>query len=280
MYAVNRMLAAMINLRTADPDSMPNGRYLILSILSRGDFGTIYYVRDLVSADRLNLALKKIHVENGKLDDLSSQHFVAESRRFQDFRHPVLPRIFDYFIERDEDHKHRNFYVAMDYINGRDFDGIVSMMEKPIPYPQLKKWAIELWDALATMHAESIYFGLLCPRHIMTNHHGQIRLVDLGIGSSLNAGNNAHLKYYLPPDASPAEPSAADDIYSLGATLYHLVTRLKPTALDEVRTPSMQALTANSNASYADIIMKALEHKPANRFQSIEQMRATFMELS
>lgn len=261
----------------ADFNSIPNGRYRITAVMYKSNVSTIYFARNIF--EHWILVLKKFHLENSRLDEHGSLQLEADSRRYQDFRHAAIPRIFDYFIERDSDHLHRNFYVAMDYINGRDLEGISRMMSKPIPYLQLKKWAIELCDVLAAMHAESMYFGLLCPRHIMVNHHGQIRLVDLGIGSSLNAGNNVHITHYLPPDYSQMEPSAANDIYSLGATLYDLTAHLGASSLDEIRTPSKRALIANATSSFADIILKSLAHDPQARFQSIEQMRMAFLEL-
>lgn len=203
--------------------------------------------------------------------------------------HTYIPQVYD-FIQEDG-----IVYTVMDYIEGESLDHVLERGQTP-PQSQLIQWACQLLEALAYLHSRpphGILHADIKPANIMLRTNGDICLIDYNIALALGEDGAIKVGYsrgYASPEHYGSDGGVGtelsenqgkkldvrSDIYSLGATLYHLISGEKPAQ----RAEDVKPLKAEvCSPSVSAIIQKAMAPEPDNRYQSAEEMLAAFRQL-
>ena len=202
-------------------------RYRVKGPLGRGGMGAVYEATDL----RLSrtVALKETLAETGEL----RRAFEREARLLANLRHPALPKVLDHFAEGD------GLFLVMEFIPGEDLGVMLERGGRAFAPAEVLRWAEQLLDALEYLHAldPPVLHRDIKPANLKLIAPTQIVLLDFGLakgsaGQMTRAGSKSVLAYS--PNYSPLEQiqgagtDERSDLYSLAATLYHLLTGVKP----------------------------------------------------
>jgi serine/threonine protein kinase len=209
------------------PETILQGRYRILRQLGQGGMGAVYEAID----QRLDttVALKETLFTEEKL----RRQFEREARLLARLHHPALPRVSDHFAESEGE------FLVMQYIAGDDLAEMIALRRGPFPPEQVLLWADQLLDALDYLHTQDpqIIHRDIKPQNLKLSARGQIILLDFGLAKGqlgeVSRVSTASIFGYT-PNYAPLEQiqglgtDPRSDIYSLAATLYHLLTGVKP----------------------------------------------------
>lgn len=253
-------------------------RYLIQEVIGVGGMGSVYRARDLHFPNVVKLVAVKEMI-NQAPDPLVRQtivqNFEREANILATLSHPAIPRIYDYFTLDNRS------YLVLEFINGKDLEVILSQTDTLFPEEQVLGWAIELCDVLSFLHAhrpDPIVFRDMKPSNVMINQHNHIILVDFGIAKPFQSGQKGTMigtEGYSPPEQYRGEASTAADIYALGATLHHILTRRDPRMEPPFSFGERPLRKINPNVSLEleTVINTALQYNVEDRFKSIEDFR-------
>jgi outer membrane protein assembly factor BamB len=203
------------------------------------------------------------------------RNFEREANLLATLDHPSIPRIYDYFT-----HNERS-YLILEFINGKDLEAILGETEGFLPQEKVIHWAVELCDVLHYLHShkpEAIVFRDMKPSNVMINHHNHIILIDFGIAKPFQAGQRGTMigtEGYSPPEQYRGEANHLADLYSLGATLHHLLTNHDPRleAPFSYGERPIRQINANVSQEVDNAINKALQYSPQDRYQSALEMK-------
>ena len=205
-------------------------RYKLVKVLGRGGMGIVWLGRD-EELER-NVALKflpDLMIQDRTLLD----QLKHETKRSLELTHPHIVRIHDFV------HDERSGCISMEYVDGETLSNLRAEKEQKVFEPQeLGGWIAQLCDALdyAHNHAKVIHRDLK-PANLMLNKRGDLKVTDFGIARSLadsatrltgEQGRSGTLVYMSPQQLNGEHSTHCDDIYSLGATIYELLTSKPP----------------------------------------------------
>lgn len=260
------------------PGQVLQSRYRILGIIGVGGMGAVYQARDLHFPNVTRLCAVKEMINMAQDQQLREQmirNFEREAEILATLSHPAIPQIHDYFSFGDR------AYLVQEFIQGRDLEAILNSTDDFLPIDQIRQWGIEICDVLGYLHGhqpDPIVFRDMKPSNVMIDHHKRVRLIDFGIAKifqSGQAGTMIGTEGYSPPEQYKGLASPAADIYALGATLHHLLTRRDPRL--EPPFSFDQKPMKDYNPAIPDplaaVIMRALNYDPAQRYASAEAMK-------
>lgn len=253
------------------------GRYRLLARLGEGGMGSVYKVEDTARPGRY-LALKEL------LDDatLPPDERAAAVKRFDDeiallrrLRHPRIPSFEGHFLERGQ------HYFLMALIPGVTLEDLQAEKHAPLPEYDILSWMCDVCDVLSYLHAQHppIIVRDLKPGNIMVTPDGEVYLIDFGIARTYKAGKQSNTEnlgtaiYASPEHHGHGQTDARSDIYSLGATMYHLLTNMEPAPMDTPRPGSVRRYAPAVSEATERLIIRAMELDPARRFPDAEAMR-------
>jgi serine/threonine-protein kinase len=171
----------------------------------------------------------------------------------------------------------RQTYFVRDYIDGKDLDNIVSHVDT-ISINKVLEWAIALCDVLQYLHNNDIIFCDVKPANIIIDTNDQVHLIDFDI--AVNFASASHYSAYgtegyAAPEQYKGQATPQSDIYSLGATLHHALTRQDPR-----QNPPFSFFMRPIHAFNDDVpvgliktIEQAVEVNPAHRFRTCAEMK-------
>ncbi len=203
-------------------------RYQIVRQLGQGGMGAVFEAID----QRLDttVALK----ETLFADERLRKQFEREARLLARLHHPALPRVSDHFSEGEGQ------FLVMQFITGEDLAEMIGHRRGPFPVDQVLSWADQLLDALDYLHTQDpqIIHRDIKPQNLKLTSRGQIILLDFGLAkghaSEISRVTTSASIFGYTPNYAPLEQvqglgtDPRSDIYSLSATLYHLLTGEKP----------------------------------------------------
>ncbi|HEY2626055.1 MAG TPA: protein kinase [Candidatus Udaeobacter sp.] len=206
------------------------GRYTLVKVLGRGGMGIVWLARD-EELER-DVALKFLP------DLMIRDHAVfdqlkREAKRCLDLTHPHIVRIHDFI------HDERSGCISMEYVDGETLSNLRAEKERKVFEPEeIAIWISQLCDALDYAHnrAKIIHCDLK-PANLMVNQQGDLKVSDFGIARSLGdsasrltieQGRSGTLIYMSPQQLNGERSTQLDDIYSLGASIYELLTGKPP----------------------------------------------------
>ncbi|HEY4302753.1 MAG TPA: SUMF1/EgtB/PvdO family nonheme iron enzyme [Candidatus Didemnitutus sp.] len=216
--------------RVPSPGQKVFQRYTLKKILGRGGMGIVWLAHD-EKLDR-NVALKflpDVVVHDPRaIDELKK-----EARRNLDLTHPHIVRIYDFVDDPD------GAAIAMEYVKGESLSKLaLSQPDGTFTMGRLKPWMQQFCAALSYAHEEAkVVHRDLKPANLMLDGQDRLKITDFGIARSITesvsrvsaqAGSSGTPSYMSPQQMMGELPSVADDIYSLGATLYELLTGKPP----------------------------------------------------
>lgn len=262
------------NLKTG---SVLQDRYLIIGVLGIGGMGAVYQGRDLrfPSVTKL-VAVKEMMnlVADPSMRSMIVRNFEREGNLLAALNHPAIPKIYDVFSNPDHS------YLIMEYIDGKDLEAVLGNTEGYLPVTQVVEWAIQLCDVLTYLHSqpEPIVFRDMKPSNVMLDQHENVRLIDFGIAKGFQAGQKGTMigtEGYSPPEQYRGEAGPLGDLYALGATFHHLLTkrdpRLEPPFSFAERP--LRKLNPEVPEQLEQIINKSLAYNPGDRFASAAAMK-------
>ena len=199
--------------------------------------------------------------------------FLAESNILKRLQHPMLPRIVDIFEDRD------CIYIVEDFVEGITLDGLLKQQKK-VDEPQGLQWLRDLCGVLTYLHGQRphpIIYRDMKPSNIMLQPDGSLKLIDFGIAREYKQESNADTTYigtkgYAAPEQfGKAQTDARTDIYSLGVTMYHLLTGKSPYEPPYQFVPVRQLVPELSHG-IEYILNKCVQSEPADRYQTVDEL--------
>ena len=204
-------------------------RYEIIKPIGQGGMGAVYLAKD----QRLGntVALKETFFS----DTFLLAAFEREAKMLAGLRHGALPKVIDHFADTNGQ------FLVMEYISGEDLHDLLQEGRKP-SIGEVLQWADQLLDALDYLHSQQppIIHRDIKPQNLKLTSRNQIVLLDFGLAKGTTHGltqagsqSSSSIFGYTPSYAplEQAQGSGTDpqsDLYSLSATLYHLLTGTKP----------------------------------------------------
>ena len=265
-----------------------NNRYTILELLGQGGFGAVYKAWD----NTLNVpcAVK----ESFLLSPEGQRQFLHEAQILAGLRHPNLPRVTDFFTLPEQ-----GLYLVMDFVEGQDLEQLRAQAGGRLPEAQVLAWIAQVCDALSYLHRQKppVIHRDIKPANIRLAPPdedyplGRAMLVDFGIAKAFDPvmrttiGARAVTPGFSPHEQYGQTTSVTDprtDLYSLGATLYALLTGQVPpeSVLRLLRDPLVppRALNPAITPQTETVILQALQNDPELRFQSATRLRAAITD--
>ncbi len=258
-------------------------RYRIDRQIGQGGMGAVYVATD----ERFGsvVAIK----ETLCMDDNYRKAIEREARLLNSLKHNALPKVTDHFLESNGQ------FLVMEYIPGEDLCCILEERGEPFEVDQVMEWADQLLEALEFLHSQEnpVIHRDIKPQNLKVTPKGQIILLDFGLakGNVTGAGNQTNSKsifgysrnYASLEQIQGTGTDPRSDLYSLAATIYHLLTNVAP---EDALTRAMSVLTQKPDplvpanqirteipAGVAAILHKALDLDAAQRPESAREMR-------
>ena len=249
-----------------------DGKYEVLREIGRGGMSVVYLAMD----KRLNKqwAVKEFRKDkNDESKKMALNALIAEANLMKKLDHPTHPRIVD-IIENNQ-----TVYVVMDYIEGESLNKVLDAYGAQ-PQEAVIEWAKQLSDVLDYLHTRTppIIYRDMKPANIMLKPDGTVRLIDFGIAREYKEGKtedttNIGTRGYAAPEqfGDKGQTDARTDIYSLGVTLYHLVTGKNPAEPPYELYP-IRHWNPSLSSGLEWLIQKCTQLNPKDRFQSCAEV--------
>jgi serine/threonine protein kinase/Tfp pilus assembly protein PilF len=206
------------------------GRYTLIKVLGRGGMGIVWLARDqeLEREVALKFLPDLMIQDRAALDQLK-----RETKRCLELTHPHIVRIHDFI------HDERSGCISMEYIDGETLSNLRTEKEQRVFEPdEITTWISQLCDALDYAHTRAnVIHCDLKPANLMVNQRGDLKITDFGLARSLTDSvsrltleqrRSGTLIYMSPQQLNGERCTHLDDIYSLGASIYELLTSKPP----------------------------------------------------
>ncbi len=287
---------------------LQNGKYRLTHVVGQGGFGITYrgvwytevkgslgtvktevpicvkeyFFKDYCYREPGSQAVK-VHSETGKvLFNKFKEKLIKEAKILSEVHHPYIVNVLEVFEENN------TAYIAMEYISGFS---LKYMLEKNgiLPEATILKYVRQIGEALQFVHDKSILHLDIKPSNILIDKNGNARLIDFGVSKRYDIEQEETSTTMLTLSKGFASIEQYDnegiqvfsprpDIYSLGATMYNLLTGKIPTesilrAARPLQNPS--EINAAISPKTEAVIIKAMQIIPADRFETVGEMLAS-----
>jgi serine/threonine-protein kinase len=188
--------------------------------------------------------------------------------------HPGLVKLLDIVVDDER------AYCVQEFIQGGDLLDALDAQDGFLDEKLLLDWAVQVCEVLAHMHRsqpEPILHRAIKPANLLLDRDGRVRIIDLAIAASPGGSlEKLGTEGYSPPEQYHGRSDERSDVFSLGATLYHLATKRDPRQAEPFTFYKHPVREINSaiSESFAGVIAKATCLIPDDRYQSIAAMQA------
>lgn len=264
------------------------GRYRLERELGRGAMGTVYLARDPTISRELAIKTLPLAQEHGDREqDAIAQRFFKEAEAVGRLAHPNIVSIHDAGREHDL------AYIAMDYVPGHSLDAWAGKSDL-LPVWEVLDIAAQVADGLTYAHSRNVVHRDIKPGNIIYDRDsGVAKITDFGVArlldsSATRTGTVLGTPSYMSPEqVAGKKTDGRSDLFSLGVTLFQLLTGSLPFEGDSVatlmyqitnqKTPALRKLRRGLPVCVARLISKALQKEPARRFADGEAMAVAIL---
>lgn len=254
-------------------------RYELLQCVGEGGMSFVYKAR----CRKLNrFVAVKILKDEFKNNEEIVRRFKKEATAIANLSNPNVVNVLDVGTQDDIN------YIVMEYVEGKTLKDIIK--EKgALPYEVAISIGIKVAKALECAHKSGIIHRDVKPQNILVTEEGVVKVTDFGIAKSMDSSTIAHTNsvmgsahYFSPEQAKGTYTDYRTDLYSLGIVLYEMVTGVVPfngdspvtVAVKHIQEKAIPPKNINQNIpnSLNDLIMKAMEKDPVNRYQTAKEI--------
>ena len=284
----------MIDTRLADGTLLQNGKYRIERSIASGGFGNTYIVTNTVFNERM--AMKEFFIMgiseresdhttvavsntvNREQFETLKEKFKKEALRLRKLHNPHIVKVHDLFDENG------TAYYAMELIEGTSLAERLKTTGKPIAETEVYSILRQLLDALEEVHGMGIWHLDLKPGNVLIDKDGRAVLIDFGASKQLKSNegySTTSTAMCYTPGYAPTEQIEQNldrigpwtDIYALGATLYNLLTGLKPPSTSEIQDGAPFVFPQPVRERTSTLIQWMMRPNRTKRPQSIMEIR-------
>lgn len=270
-------------LKPLEEGTVLNNRYEVIRKIGGGGMGAVYLANDknLGGVLRAVKEMVQSYIEDEQ-QEKAVNDFKRESLLLTSLEHAGIPTIYDYFF----DEKEGRFYLVMKYISGGDLAArLRSAPEGRIDEVTVTDWAIQVADVLDYLHNRQppIVYRDLKPSNVMIDGNtGKLMIIDFGIARWVNKEEKGVTAVgtmgYAPPELFSGNVEPRSDIYSLGSTMFHLLTGADPQSnplliFDFNKNPRPRQINPSLSDQMEQILMRSVEYNSEQRFGSAAEMR-------
>jgi len=244
--------------------------------------GSVYLAYDKNLADAPRAVKEMIEMFADPVQrEKAIEDFKREATLLAKLEHPSVPTVFDYFFDQGR------YYLVMKFIYGSDLQTKLKSSNGRIDEATVTDWAIQTCDVLHYIHSQNppIIYRDLKPANLMLDERtNRVMLVDFGIARFVAPTQKGVTAIgtmgYAPPELFSGNVEARSDIYSLGATMFHLLTGADPQdnpllIFDFSKNPRPRQINPAITPEMERILMRATEYKIEKRFSSALEMKQT-----
>ena len=278
-----------------EPGILLRDRYEILSLIGQGGMGAVYKAADRRLPGRM-CAIKETWPPPGINAEALAQardQFLREASTLARLDHPNLPKVSDYFAQDPPGNGGNDTsrdYLVMDYVPGQDLHQLVQQARREgqfLDEQEVLRWMDQLCDALTYLHSQDppVLHRDVKPGNVKLTPDGRIKLVDFGLVKPLDPEDPKTLTGLRGIGSLPYTPieqyagelghtGTRSDLYSLGATLYHLLTGRPPASaqdrfLDPGALLSPRRINPAISPAVEQSVLAALALHPKERPDSV-----------
>lgn len=247
--------------------------YVIISQLGQGGMGTVYKAVDNVLGREVALKMLNTMMIN---QPQVLERFKKEAQVLARLLHPNIAVIYN-LIEQNQQH-----FMVMEYVEGKNLDEVLRR-NRTLPYQMVALIFVQALEGLHHAHKKGIFHRDIKPSNLILTPDGTVKLMDFGIAKVAGEQRMTQVnrvigtvEFLAPEIIEGKEPSVASDIYAAGVTMYELLAGKLPfesntdySLMQEIlkkKPVSPDKINGSVPRSLSNIVMKALEKKPENRF--------------
>jgi len=248
------------------------GKYKILSTIGSGGFGTVYLAEDTWIDKRV--ALKVPHKQTVDFSEL-----LREPRLLASLSHPNIVSILT--AEKQEN----VFFIVMEFVPGETLETIIAR-EGPLDLPRALDYTCQICNAVDHAHRQGVLHRDLRPSNVLVTDNGLLKVADFGTSRFLEIAAHGTTVIGSPPYMAPEQFRGkavfASDIYSVGVTMYQMLTGVlpydapAPADVDKLMSGELVSPPRLKNPlipkAISDIVMKALAPEPTARYQRATEL--------
>lgn len=264
-------------------------RYKKIKNLGEGAQGNVVLSEDTLLGRKV--AIKSLH-QSLISDALHVKRFEEEAKTLANLRHAHIIDVYDIIANNEGCH------LVMEYFEGYPLDLYIRNKTGPIPEKKAVDIFIKILDAMNYIHKKKIIHRDIKPSNIMINDDFEIRLLDFGIAKNTEkdakltqiGGSAGYTPMYMSPEHCNGVPiTKCSDIYSLGVTLWQMLTGKAPyegftqgqiyLKVANEPLPSVQSVYQNVSLKMNEIVQKATRKKPNERYSSCGEFKKELSKL-
>lgn len=279
------------------PERVWLGKCRLISLLARGGMSELYLARH-VGMNR-NVVVKVLPADRSH-EGSHRERFIAEAQAAARLDHPNIIRVFAF----DRDEVQGLYYMVFEFVAGMDLHQRV-MRDGPLPCETAADYMAQAADGLAHAHLRGVIHRDIKPGNLLVDEAGKVRILDLGLARQRSRANSITLEYddkilgtvdYLAPeqamDSHKVDPRA--DLYSLGCTLFFVVTGVPPFRAGAMTerllqhayepAPLLTDLRPDVPDALVQVCLRLMSKRPGDRYKDAKQaafaLRACFPRLA
>ena len=260
-------------------------RYKLLGVIGIGGMGAVYKAQDLRFPGVMRLCAVKEMINTAtdpQVRQMIVRNFEREASILATLSFAAIPQVYDYFTQGSRS------YLVLEYVSGKDLEALIADQEGFFSEERVISWAVQVCDVLSFLHNHKprpIIFRDLKPSNIMLDDHNRIRLVDFGIAKLFQSGDKGTMigtEGYSPPEQYRGIAEPRGDIYALGATLHHLLSKQDPRLEPpfSFRERPIHKTNPIVSLELVNIVDKALDYDINNRWGSAEEFKRALLSIS
>lgn len=263
---------------------LQGGRYIIKDVLGQGGMGAALLAIDKRLDSKL-VVIKELISDNSdpvKLKE-NEENFKREVITLAHLDHPLIPNVTDNFDENSR------FFMVQEYIEGENLEDHIDRVQQPLLERDVLIHAAEILDALDYLSQQIppiVHRDIKPANIILSSKDKKAHLVDFGIARADEARNVRRKQTsalgtpgYAPPEQYQGNADPRSDLYALGATLHHLLTRRDPRNYPPFIYPPVRTLNPQLSPEVERLLIRALNNDRDQRYQSAAVMKQEVEEI-